>query len=246
MRVLDVLAVPVRSGFFRDDQASIREGAAHDGFLYEGGPGRRASDGARGRHSGLDHAAARERPGRLRGLRRGPVRRSRRPRAPHRPGRSSVRSTGCCSRRSWAGTSPGSASWRTRSTRSRWTGGRCPPAAVRHLPSPAGRAAQAAGLTMAEVVRDEYVTGVTLTPVPLYAQSGDERYTNVDKMITKQVDVFPHGLINTVEGKLGSDGRAAARLRRMGARPHRRARCARLRAGHPHRRLRHGGHHLRG
>jgi methylaspartate ammonia-lyase len=43
--------------------------------------------------------------------------------------------------------------------------------------------------------------------VPLYAQSGDERYTNVDKMITKRVDVFPHGLINTVDGKLGPDGR---------------------------------------
>jgi methylaspartate ammonia-lyase len=43
--------------------------------------------------------------------------------------------------------------------------------------------------------------------VPLYAQSGDERYTNVDKMITKKVDAFPHGLINTVDGKLGSDGR---------------------------------------
>jgi methylaspartate ammonia-lyase len=67
-------------------------------------------------------------------------------------------------------------------------------------------AAQSAHVTMAEVVRHEYATGIDLEPVPIYAQSGDERYTNVDKMIVKGVDVFPHGLINTVDRKLGRDG----------------------------------------
>jgi methylaspartate ammonia-lyase len=62
------------------------------------------------------------------------------------------------------------------------------------------------GMTMAEVVRDEYGTGSPLTPVPVFAQSGDDRYTNVDKMILKRVDVLPHGLINSVPGKLGADG----------------------------------------
>jgi methylaspartate ammonia-lyase len=63
-----------------------------------------------------------------------------------------------------------------------------------------------AGVTMAEVVRTEYETGADLVPVPIYTQSGDERYTNVDKMITKEVDVLPHGLINHVGTKLGADG----------------------------------------
>ena len=42
--------------------------------------------------------------------------------------------------------------------------------------------------------------------MPIYAQSGDDRYDNVDKMILKHVDVLPHGLINTVDGKLGRRG----------------------------------------
>jgi methylaspartate ammonia-lyase len=33
--------------------------------------------------------------------------------------------------------------------------------------------------------------------VPIYAQSGEERRRNVDKMILKRVDVLPHGLLNS-------------------------------------------------
>src|SRR5690242_9006879 len=36
-----------------------------------------------------------------------------------------------------------------------------------------------------------------LGPVPIYAQSGEERRRNTDKMILKHVDVIPHGLINS-------------------------------------------------
>lgn len=35
-----------------------------------------------------------------------------------------------------------------------------------------------------------------LDRVPVYAQTGESRYDNVDKMILKQVDALPHGLIN--------------------------------------------------
>jgi methylaspartate ammonia-lyase len=66
--------------------------------------------------------------------------------------------------------------------------------------------AQSRGLTMAEVVRDEYETGVDLVPVPMFAQTGDDRYANAEKMILKQVEVLPHGLINHVETKLGRHG----------------------------------------
>src|ERR1700685_1934550 len=38
MHIADVLAVPVRAGFFFDDQLAIRAGAAHDGFDYSGQP----------------------------------------------------------------------------------------------------------------------------------------------------------------------------------------------------------------
>jgi len=64
--------------------------------------------------------------------------------------------------------------------------------------------------TMAEVVRDEYSTGAPLVPVPIFAQSGDDRYLAVDKMVLKGIDSLPHGLINTVEDKLGQDGELLA------------------------------------
>ena len=38
MRIVDLLTVPVRAGFFADDQAAIRAGAVHDGFGYAGPP----------------------------------------------------------------------------------------------------------------------------------------------------------------------------------------------------------------
>lgn len=66
--------------------------------------------------------------------------------------------------------------------------------------------ARSRGLTMAEVVRDEYQTGAEIVPVPMFVQSGDDRYDNVDKMILKRADVLPHGLINNVDAKLGRDG----------------------------------------
>ena len=57
-----------------------------------------------------------------------------------------------------------------------------------------------------EVICQEYGLPVSTAGVPIFAQTGDNRYENVDKMILKQVDVLPHGLINNVEEKLGRDG----------------------------------------
>lgn len=61
-------------------------------------------------------------------------------------------------------------------------------------------------VTMAEVVRDDYNTGVEIKRIPIFTQSGDDRYLNVDKMIIKGADVMPHALINNVEEKLGTHG----------------------------------------
>ena len=70
-------------------------------------------------------------------------------------------------------------------------------------------AAHAAGTTRAEVICRDWALPVMPARVPLFAQSGDDRYVNVDKMILKQVDVLPHGLINSGE-KLGPRGETFA------------------------------------
>jgi len=62
-------------------------------------------------------------------------------------------------------------------------------------------------ITMAEVIRNEYNPSLDiLKSIPIFAQTGDDRYTNVDKMILKEVDSLPHALINNVKEKLGFHG----------------------------------------
>jgi len=58
---------------------------------------------------------------------------------------------------------------------------------------------------MAQIVAQEY--GLTLSDklIPIFSQSGDDRYNNVDKMILKGSDVLPHGLVNNMT-KLGHKG----------------------------------------
>lgn len=57
-----------------------------------------------------------------------------------------------------------------------------------------------------EIICEEYGIPLVSKRVPIFGQSGDNRYDNVDKMILKQVDALPHGLINTVPDKLGLNG----------------------------------------
>ncbi|WP_319204938.1 methylaspartate ammonia-lyase [uncultured Ilyobacter sp.] len=61
-------------------------------------------------------------------------------------------------------------------------------------------------ITMAEVIKEEYSTGLEVTRRPIFTQSGDDRKNNADKMIIKGADVMPHALINNVDTKLGKDG----------------------------------------
>lgn len=67
-------------------------------------------------------------------------------------------------------------------------------------------AAKARKITMAEIIKEEYDTNIDLKRIPIFTQSGDDRYTNADKMIIKEADVLPHGLFNNVEEKLGLEG----------------------------------------
>jgi methylaspartate ammonia-lyase len=57
-----------------------------------------------------------------------------------------------------------------------------------------------------EVVCDEWKLPLIPARVPIFGQSGDARYEHADKMILKRVDALPHGLINSLEEKLGRDG----------------------------------------
>ena len=38
MKISKVICAPGRTGFYFDDQAAIKAGAAHDGAMYEGEP----------------------------------------------------------------------------------------------------------------------------------------------------------------------------------------------------------------
>lgn len=204
IRVTDVIAVPVRSGFFRDDQARIVAGAAHDGFLYEGDPLTPGFTAVREAGQALSILLVLE------------------------DGRTAV---GDCAEVQYPGVGGRDPVFDSLAAQEeveriiapvligreidgfRGIAGRID--ALPGLSTPVrygisqallSAAAQGAGMTMAELIRDEYATGIRLTPVPLYAQSGDERYTNVDKMILKRVDALPHGLINDREHLVGPRG----------------------------------------
>lgn len=66
--------------------------------------------------------------------------------------------------------------------------------------------AKSANKLMAEVVAAEYGTKVSDTLIPIFSQSGDDRYVNADKMIMKGSDVLPHALFNHVADKVGLKG----------------------------------------
>ena len=66
--------------------------------------------------------------------------------------------------------------------------------------------AKATKRLMCEVVADEYGCTVSEKPIPIFTQSGDDRYLNADKMIIKGAPVLPHALINNVHDKLGEHG----------------------------------------
>lgn len=91
-------------------------------------------------------------------------------------------------------------------------------------------AARARRVTMAEVIHEEYRGAYLPTEsVPIFGQTGDDRYTNADKLIIKRADVLPHALINNVAAKLGAKGEILAdyvrwltrRIRELGSEDYR-------------------------
>ena len=212
MRVIDLICVQTRTGFFRDDQAAIRHGAAHDGFRYDGSPVTAGFE--RIREPGISVSV-------MLLLSTGEI------------------ALGDCVEVQYAGAGGRAPAMEVSSVIQEIDGmvrpllmdrsidtfreladevealsfEGCPlSAAVRYGVTQALLSATALSHreTMAEVVQREYQTGIEIMPVPLYTQSGDDRYANVDKMILKEVDVLPHGLINEVQTKLGPDGEILA------------------------------------
>ncbi len=59
---------------------------------------------------------------------------------------------------------------------------------------------------MAQVIAEEYGTKISDTIIPIFTQSGDDRYLAADKMIMKGAPVLPHALFNHVEEKVGLRG----------------------------------------
>lgn len=208
MRVIDVICTPVATGFYRDDQSAIREGRRHDGFLYSGSPvtpgfvevrepGVAVSvtlileDGqvAFGDCCEVQYAGA--------------------------GGRAPLSSAAAMMAQLNDHVAPrlvGRTFQGFRAAAEEIDGlvvdGAQLATSVRYGVTQAllNAAALSLDLTMAEVVQLEYDIDVEIDLVPLFAQTGDDRYANVDKMILKQVDALPHGLFNDVDTKLGRNG----------------------------------------
>ncbi len=203
MRITQVLSVPARTGFFTDDQAAIRIGVQADGFTYAGTPVTPGFTAVRQAGQAVSVMFVLD---------------------------DGFVAQGDCAAVQYSGVGGRDVLFRAQDGQ-RMIAEHVAPAltgrelttfrdmapsldalpvhtAVRYGITQALLAAVAHRhqVTMAEVVRDEYETGVTLAPVPVFTQCGDERYHNVDKMILKEADALPHGLINNVAERLGAEG----------------------------------------
>lgn len=208
MKISKVICAPGRTGFYFDDQAAIKAGAAHDGAMYEGEPKTPGFTGVRqageaisvmlvledgqiawGDCAAVQYSGAGGRDPLFLAenfipLIEGEV-------AKHLVGReldSFHKLAGEIDRME--------------------TGGKRLHTAIRYGVSQAilDAVAKAKRLNMCDVVAEEYGLDVSLEPLKIFTQSGDDRYTNADKMIMKAADVLPHGLFNHVEEKLGQKG----------------------------------------
>jgi methylaspartate ammonia-lyase len=81
-----------------------------------------------------------------------------------------------------------------------------------------GAVALARGVTMAQVVADEWGLPPPDAPVPIHAQSGSERYYNAQKMIARRIASLPHALVDNVPDQVGTEGAELTRYIRWLAR----------------------------
>ena len=208
MKISKVICAPGRTGFYFDDQAAIKAGAAHDGAMYEGEPKTPGFTGVRqageaisvmlvledgqiawGDCAAVQYSGAGGRDPLFLAenfipLIEGEV-------AGHLVGRELDSFRGLAEEIDHMEAD-----------------GKRLHTAIRYGVSQAilDAVAKAKKLNMCDVVAVEYGLDVSLEPLKIFTQSGDDRYTNADKMIMKAADVLPHGLFNHVEEKLGQKG----------------------------------------
>jgi methylaspartate ammonia-lyase len=70
------------------------------------------------------------------------------------------------------------------------------------------------GVTMTDVVAEEYDLPLPGQPVPIHAQCGADRYAGADKMILRRVASLPHTLVDNIPDHLGDDGQILVRYAR--------------------------------
>ena len=209
MKITNVICAPGKTGFFFDDQKAIKNGAPHDGAFYEGPPAtpgftavRQAGESisvlfilengavAHGDCAAVQYSGAGGRDPLF--LARDFIPIIEREIAPLYKGRdiTSFRELAAVvdERRDSKG-----ALYHT---------------AIRYGVTQAclDAVAKSRSTLMAKIVAEEYNTRISDTLIPIFAQTGDDRYTNADKMIMKGVDVLPHGLFNNVPEKVGMKG----------------------------------------
>ncbi len=208
MKIREVLFAPGKSAFFFDDQRAIKKGALHDGFVYQGGPVTGGFRRVREAGESISILLVLE------------------------DGRVAV---GDCAAVQYSGAGGRDPLFKAdayipvleRELKPRLEGAEVRPfrdmtAALADLESGPGRLhtalrygisqalldarAVALGKPGCEVLCDEYGLPRIYERVPIFGQTGDSRHDNVDKMILKEVDALPHGLINNVDEKLGRNG----------------------------------------
>jgi methylaspartate ammonia-lyase len=59
--------------------------------------------------------------------------------------------------------------------------------------------AKAQGITMAEVIANEYGTTISRDPIPILGQTGEDFYSNTEKMIFLRLPLLPHASIKTLK-----------------------------------------------
>lgn len=208
MKILDIVCSPGRTGFYFDDQRAIKQGAGHDGVFYIGSP---VTDGFRAVRQAGESISV------MIVLEDGQI------------------AYGDCAAVQYSGAGGRDPLFLAEDfipvidkfIKSELVGkeaddfrglcammeaiqvdGKRLHTAIRYGVSQAilDAVAKATGRMMCEVVADEYGCDVSETPIPIFTQSGDDRYDNSDKMIIKGAQVLPHALINNVDTKLGKNG----------------------------------------
>ena len=72
--------------------------------------------------------------------------------------------------------------------------------------------------SMAEVIAEEWELPMPESPIPIHAQSGQERTYNAEKMIARRIASLPHGLVDNLPEQVGRDGSELTRYIRWLAR----------------------------